>query len=665
MSARDKHPVFAVGLRSCIDSFMWIKKFSVIILFLLVAFNIQAQQKNPYKKNRILLLLDGSSSMVADWNAGTTRFKTAGDLISKLMDSVYSFNPDVEFALRVYGHQHSVPEHNCYDTKREVMFSKDNYTQMLLRLESLHPLGVSPIAYSLKQAAEEDFNDTYNYAYSLILITDGGESCGGNICEVVKTLLDKKIQFKPYIVSLVDYAPLRDQYACLGTYLQASNPTEIKQAIGTIASNYQKLLNVPILKSTVEEVKIAKPFVRSSVPIPEVKVPIDTTPAIIKYIIKKVQARNALVQIRTKPISKPKINSRLLPVLPLPIKELDPVVLPKETFTTLRTQTRLRSFGLFWSTPSLKPRPIVRVALPPKEVEAPAIVVAKATPPPVAPTIKPIPNTAGPNVAKPTIPKPVIKEASYTIKTEASKETLLEIYFTDGKGKFYASTPQVKVINAKTGAEVKKFYRTVDANGNPDPQQMLSGDYTLLIGKNQNFRAKNITIVPNSLNKVTIIAVNGILKFHYFNNDKRPIKEFDALVKKNFEPGPVISQHCSEERQYSAGSYHIEINTLPISRRYLDIDFGVDYVVELEEPGFVAFNNTSALGKAALYYQHGDNFSKFYTFDITGNPALQKVQLQPGYYEVRYFQNGIQNSAMEKSVRFYIQSNATQEITLQ
>ncbi len=230
---------------------MWIKKFSVIILFLLVAFNIQAQQKNPYKKNRILLLLDGSSSMVADWNTGTTRFKTAGDLISKLMDSVYSFNPDVEFALRVYGHQHSVPEHNCYDTKREVMFSKDNYTQMLLRLESLHPLGVSPIAYSLKQAAEEDFNDTYNYAYSLILITDGGESCGGNICEVVKTLLDKKIQFKPYIVSLVDYAPLRDQYACLGTYLQASNPTEIKQAIGTIASNYQKLLNVPILKSTV------------------------------------------------------------------------------------------------------------------------------------------------------------------------------------------------------------------------------------------------------------------------------------------------------------------------------------------------------------------------------------------------------------------------------
>lgn len=644
---------------------MWFKKHSVIILFLLLAFNIQAQQKNPYKKNRILLLLDGSSSMVADWTKGTSRFKTAGDLISKLMDSVYSFNPDVEFALRVYGHQHSVPEHNCYDTKREVMFSKDNYTQMLLRLESLHPIGVSPIAYSLKQAAEEDFNDTYNYAYSLILITDGGESCGGNICEVVKTLLDKKIQFKPYIVSLVDYAPLRDQYACLGNYLQASNPAEIKQAIGTIASNYQKLLNVPILKSTVEEVKIAKPIVRPSVPIPDVKIPVDTSPAIIKYIIKKIQARNALVLMRTKPISKPKITNRLIPILPLPIKELEPIVLPKEAFTTLRTNTRLRSFGLFWSTPSLKPRPIERISMPPKEVDVPTVAVVKTTAPPVVSTPKPITNTTRPNVPKPTIPKPVIKEASYSVKTEAAKETLLEIYFTDGKGKFYASTPQVKVINAKTGVEVKKFYRTVDANGNPDPQQMISGDYTLLIGKAQNFRAKNITIVPNSLNKVTIIAVNGILKFHYFNNDKRPIKEFDALVKKNFEPGPVINQHCTEERQYSAGSYHIEINTLPISRRYLDIDFGVDYVVELDEPGFVSINNTSALGKAALYYQHGDNFSKFYTLDITGNPALQKVQLQPGYYEIRYFQNGVQNSAMEKSVRFYIQSNATQEITLQ
>ena len=141
--------------------------------------------------------------------------------------------------------------------------------------------------------------------------------------------------------------------------------------------------------------------------------------------------------------------------------------------------------------------------------------------------------------------------------------------------------------------------------------------------------------------------------------------EFTALVKKNFEPGPVITQPCEQEKQYEAGNYHIELNTLPISRRNLDIDFGTDFIVEIDEPGYVSVTNTSSLGKASLYYQQGDMFSKFYTLDITGNPALQKVQLQPGAYEIRYKDNGVFQSTMEKTVKFFIRSNTVTEILLQ
>lgn len=640
------------------------KSLPILFFCLFFVFAAIGQQQKAYKKNRILILLDASSSMVENWNSSQSRFKAAATIVGKLMDSVYSFNADVEFALRVYGHQHGVPERNCFDTRREVMFSKNNYTQMMLRLEDLRPYGVSPIAFSLKQAAEEDFNDSYNYAYSLVLITDGGESCGGNICDVVKTLLNKKIEFKPYIVSLVNYAPLREQYACLGHYLQAATPEEMNSAIGIIAEDYHKVLSIPILKvKTPETPKPAPIVIKQAPPIPEVVVTKESNPTPTKYLIKPIKQYPKPLAFKRSTFRRPQLQPRSIQPIALPIKEEEPViVLKKDIIPAMRNTAKLRSFGLFWSTPSLKSRRIERIAIPPKEVDSPPVATTR---PVVAPPVnKPIPKAPPARPTPPKVTAPPIKEATYNLKTEAAKETLLEILFTDGKGKFYSSTPQVKVLDAKTGVEVKKFFRTVDATGHPDPQKMTPGSYTLLIGKNENFRAKSVVIHPNSLNKVTIIAENGTLKFHYTNNEKRPIKEFSALVKKNFEPGPVIAQHCNEEKQYSAGSYHIEIGTLPISRRYLDIDFGVDYVIEIDEPGYVSITNTAPFGKATFYFQHGDNFTQFYTLDINGNPALQKVQLQPGYYEVRFNERGTGQPYIEKRVKFFVQSNKSTEILL-
>ena len=178
----------------------------IFVLSIVLCSHCYGQQPTKAKQPRILILLDGSSSMQKQWTPNDFRYEAAARIIDKLMDSVYAVNPDVEFALRVYGHQHPTADNNCFDTKLEVQFSKDHYTQMMLRLAALDAIGVSPIAYSLQQAAEKDLVRLDENKYSLILITDGGESCDGNICAVVRELLKKKIDFKPYILSLVDYA---------------------------------------------------------------------------------------------------------------------------------------------------------------------------------------------------------------------------------------------------------------------------------------------------------------------------------------------------------------------------------------------------------------------------------------------------------------------------
>ena len=98
----------------------------ILILLFFIPFPGLLKVSAQVQQSRILILLDGSSSMINKWDGDLTRFKAAGDIILKLIDSVYKVNKDVEFSLRVYGHQHTVSENDCHDTRNEVMFSKDN-----------------------------------------------------------------------------------------------------------------------------------------------------------------------------------------------------------------------------------------------------------------------------------------------------------------------------------------------------------------------------------------------------------------------------------------------------------------------------------------------------------------------------------------------------------
>ena len=73
---------------------------------------------------RILFVLDGSGSMVAKMGENP-RIDIAKRVLSKMVDSL-SQKPNVEVALRVYGHTKTVLQHDCGDTKLEVPFAEDN-----------------------------------------------------------------------------------------------------------------------------------------------------------------------------------------------------------------------------------------------------------------------------------------------------------------------------------------------------------------------------------------------------------------------------------------------------------------------------------------------------------------------------------------------------------
>jgi hypothetical protein len=710
--------------------------------------------------------------MLADWAGTRPKYKVAEEIILKLMDSVYTMNPNVEFSLRVFGSQSTVPENDCHDTRNEVPFEKGNRQRMELRLDDIKPLGVTSIAYSLKQAALNDLVDVAHNAYSIILVTDGGESCGGNICEVMKMLISNKVFFKPYIIGLEDVPGLQKEYECMGDYLQVTSQGDIPKAIGIIVEAFR-----PVLKMTkteykelqatpkpeeikkIEPPKVELPKVQEPKPeppkaevikveAPKVEIPVKKEvpppphptdniseipsanlhffatyiPPQPKLAMATVPAYELALEPAEPPVvkSEPVIIATVVPaklneivvmhpssaqkmvmtaVPPMPVIELEPVRPAPENISGI-TPTRLAAVSIA-SPKTKKLTAVAPPAMPAIEVEiekpAPIAIdklvparmrqfnimwvmddrgiVTRAVPP--MPVIKVEPPkvempkvaTSGPS-SVPIVP-PGMKTMDFTVNIEDAKQTTVEVYFTDGKGKFYSTTPQIILLDKVKKKPVKQFYRTVDASGNPDPQpDVPPGTYDLTFANKPKFVVPNVVVEANKKNKVIIRLPRPTLSFVYAEPGdfghvaNRPVSEFRAEVieRNKVEGGRVQMQKCTEELEYEPGNYHVRINTFPQDIRNIDLDFD-QRIITIPQPGFAKFTpGDDRLAVVFLYQRVGDRYLKFHE-QLLNDSHSKHLNLQPGEYQAHY-QKGPGGAITEKVKPFVVKATETTEVIL-
>ncbi len=201
----------------------------------------QKEEPPPVKTTRILFILDASGSMTDKWE-GRPRMDIAKDILSKLVDSLRT-EPNLELALRVYGHQWDKRYNNCKDTKLEVPFKKGNFDAIKAKIKTIEPKGTTLIANSLKHAAD-DFPDDKNSRNVIILITDGIEACGGDPCALSVALQKKRIFLKPFIIGIGADENFAKAFSCMGQYFDAKNVQEFR-------ANLHKIFTQTLKETTV------------------------------------------------------------------------------------------------------------------------------------------------------------------------------------------------------------------------------------------------------------------------------------------------------------------------------------------------------------------------------------------------------------------------------
>ncbi len=204
-------------------------------MFLLLAgaaVSTQAQNKpTAPKKTRLLFLLDASGSMFAKWEE-SDRWQVAKNMLARMADSLNTYQ-NLEVGLRVYGHQSTVAQKNCKDTKLEVPFAAKNAANIRKKLQQITPKGNTPLTYSLEQSGN-DFPDDPNSRNVIIIITDGVESCGGDPCATSLALQKKRVFLKPFIIGLGDDPGYAQQFGCMGQYYNASDVKTFQQVMDNV-----------------------------------------------------------------------------------------------------------------------------------------------------------------------------------------------------------------------------------------------------------------------------------------------------------------------------------------------------------------------------------------------------------------------------------------------
>lgn len=203
----------------------------VYILFILSCFTLKAQEG----LTRILFILDASNSMNAKWTMEQTRIQAAKELLTEEINGLIG-TPNLEIALRVYGHQSPITAtfQDCNDTKLEVPFGPNNYQEIKNRIRFIQAKGTTPIARSL-EASAEDFPDRIARNI-IILITDGVEACDNDPCVIAQKLKDKGIKVTPFVIGLGMDLSYLDKFNCIGSYSDAETKDAFKSVLSTVVS---------------------------------------------------------------------------------------------------------------------------------------------------------------------------------------------------------------------------------------------------------------------------------------------------------------------------------------------------------------------------------------------------------------------------------------------
>ena len=218
MSSRFNMPSRRFVRLSCIRFF--------VIAVLALACAPEACLASDGQAENFIFILDASGSMAAKVQ-GRPKIDVAKEVLSGLIKDLPA---NTKVGLVVYGHRQ---KGDCTDVEEISPLAPVDKDALLNKIKGITPKGMTPITYSVKKVAEGLKNRQDET--TIVLVSDGEETCKGDPCSVVGELKASGIKFVMNVIGFDVNEKEKQQLSCIaraggGTYCTAKNAGELMLA---------------------------------------------------------------------------------------------------------------------------------------------------------------------------------------------------------------------------------------------------------------------------------------------------------------------------------------------------------------------------------------------------------------------------------------------------
>lgn len=192
----------------------------------------ELKESEPPKQDaeQIMLILDSSGSMWGQIDGEPKRIIAQ----TALSTMIPKLSREVELGLVAYGHRR---KGDCGDIELLQPPRKNSENAILEKVKTLKAIGKTPLSAAVERAA--DALSLQDAKTTIILITDGVETCGADPCALGKKLEANGIDFTAHVIGFGLTGNEGRQVSCLadetgGLFIEAQNAGELNDALGTV-----------------------------------------------------------------------------------------------------------------------------------------------------------------------------------------------------------------------------------------------------------------------------------------------------------------------------------------------------------------------------------------------------------------------------------------------
>jgi hypothetical protein len=203
------------------------------------------------RQANLAFILDASGSMnEALPGMGKTKQEVAKEVLTELIPQIPA---EMNGSLWIYGHRHpqDPKSESCQDIEQVFGLGPVDTAAYVEQVQGISAMGYTPIADSIQLAAESlppaDFN-------SIILVSDGEETCGGDPCALAEALKASASEVTIHVVGYAVNQATKEQLQCIaqasgGSYHDATDAVGLLHALqeALAATEVETVLRVEVL----------------------------------------------------------------------------------------------------------------------------------------------------------------------------------------------------------------------------------------------------------------------------------------------------------------------------------------------------------------------------------------------------------------------------------